>query len=67
VEFKIGDSVQLKEGQSPIMVISRTKIEHLPEEVECRWYLKKEGEFKSEIFHKDMLKHYKERGLLDKH
>lgn len=66
MEFKIGDSVQLKKGQSPIMVISRAKIEHMPEEVECKWYSKKEGEFKVEIFHKDMLKYYKERGLLDK-
>ena len=66
MEFKVGDSVQLKEGRCPIMVVSSTDIEFMANHVECKWYSPKEGKFIFDTFHKDMLKYYKKRGLLDK-
>ena len=66
MEFKIGDTVKLKEGYCPVMVVSSTDIEFMPDHVECKWYSEKEGKFEFDTFHKDMLKHYKKKGLLDK-
>lgn len=57
MEFKIGDSVKLKEGICPVMVVSDVKLEFRPDSVECKWYSEKEGKFKYDTFHKDMLKY----------
>lgn len=62
MDYKIGDAVKLKEGFCPVMVVDSISADM----VGCKWYLDKEGQFKYEDFHKDMLKHYKKKGLLDK-
>ena len=66
MEFKVGDSVKLKEGQSPIMVVSSAEVEYMPNHVECKWDLQREGKFTFDTFHKDTLKYYTKKGLLDK-
>ncbi len=66
MDFKIGDAVKLKEGVSPVMTVSFTDDQEATGYVECKWYLSSEGKFTFDKFHKDMLKHYTKRGLLDK-
>ena len=66
MKFKVGDAVKLKEGYSPTMIVSDIELENMPDWVTCKWYLGKEGKFTFENFHKDMLKYYKKKGLLDK-
>jgi len=61
LDFKVGDAVKLKEGFSPVMIVSAVEIEHLPDHVECKWYSNKEEAFKFETFHKDMLKLYEKK------
>ncbi len=65
MDFKIGDAVKLKEGLSPTMIVSDIRDQEKGY-VECKWYLASEGKFTFESFHKDMLKHYTKKGLLDK-
>jgi len=58
LDFKVGDAVKLKEGFCPVMVVSSVDIDGSPDHVECRWYSDEEKTFKTDIFHKDMLKIY---------
>ena len=60
MDFKIGDSVKLKEGFSPIMMVDSIE----KEIVGCKWYSGKEDKFKYEDFHKDTLKLYIKKGLI---
>lgn len=61
LDFEVGDAVKLKEGRSPVMMVSAVVVEHLPDHVECKWYSNKEETFKFETFHKDMLKPYEKK------
>lgn len=62
MDFKIGDAVKLKEGFSPTMMVSDIE----GDLVTCEWYSDKEGKFIFKSLHKDILKHYTKKGLLDK-
>jgi len=61
LDFKIGDAVKLKEGFSPKMVVSCVGTQFFPENIVCKWYDEGIKGYKSETFHKDMLKHYEKK------
>jgi len=58
LDFKIGDAVKLKEGSSPVMIVSSVDVPNSPDHVECKWYSDPEKVFKTDVFHKDMLRPY---------